>query len=376
MLNAVLLAALLHAPPQAGGAPAQPAAAPKPAAAQDAEREREIQYQLLCERYTRSENDWSDQLKRLASFPEQRAELIAKHPVKEYWAQFEAQVKDGQGHALVWLAAHADKMYSDKAEVTQKKTALFHKLIDEHASESWAKEIPQAIGVQRYWLELKGVDELLSDFAKKTQNREFAAEALARMLAMYATLSVRGEGGQQVAELSERLLRDYADTEAGRTRKEEIASLELSKLISLSAAGFTGKDVDGAELGLAALRGKFVLLVFWSAADARSPAMVQTLRELLARHAEDPFVVLGASSDADAARFREFVKAQSVSWRTVWEGAPNGPIAQSYKVQVLPSWFLIDTEGVIRQTWVGPKDLKTLDARLEPMLAPLRNKPK
>ncbi len=367
MLNALLLATALCAPAQAP-------AAPKLGASQDADRAREleIQYQLLCERYTRSETDWSAQLQRLASFPEQRTALIAKHPVKEYWAQFEALVQDGQAHALIWLMAHAEKMYSEKVEVAQKKLALAHKLIDEHASESWAKEIPVTIGLQRYWLEIKGVGELLDDFVKKTQNREFAAEALARMLAMYATLSVRGEGQQQVAELSERLLRDYPDTEAGRTRTEELAALELARMTTLPAADFSAKDVDGAEIGLAALRGKVVLLDFWSASDPRSPAMVQTLRELLGRHAEDPFVVLGVSSDEDAARFREFVKAQSIGWRSVWEGTRDGPVAKLYKVRALPSLFLIDAQGVIRQTWVGPKDLKTLDVRVEALLAPLR----
>ena len=34
--------------------------------------------------------------------------------------------------------------------------------------------------------------------------------------------------------------------------------------------------------------------------------------------------------------------------------------------------FLIDAEGVIRSWWVGLTDTKTLDSRVEPMVARLR----
>jgi peroxiredoxin len=368
MLNALLVATLLCASPQAGTAPA------KPAAGQEADRAREleIRYQILAEQYAHSEADWSDQLKRMASYPDERAQLIAKHPVKDYWERFEALAKDGEGRCLVWLAGHADKMFAEKAEVGQRKLALCRKLIDEYASAPWGKEIPVTISLQRHWLDVQGVDDLLDAFVKKTQNREFAAEALARNYALYMSLSVRGEGRERAAALSDRLLHEFGDTEAGRTRFEQISSQELSKFINQPAAPFAGKDVDGAAIDLSALRGKVVLLAFWSAADARGPALAQTLRELLGRHAQDPFVVLGVSSDDDAARFREFAKAQDLRWRSLWEGSRLGPVAQSYSVKALPTLFLIDAAGVIRQTWVGPTDAKTLDLRVEPTVAPLR----
>ena len=372
MLNALLVATLLFAPPQSGGAPAKPAAGQ--GAEQDAARARELEvrYQLLCEQYTRAETDWSDQLRRLAAYPEQRADLIAKHPVKEYWERFEALAKDGEARGLLWLAGHADKMYTDQAEVGRRKAEIFRKLIDEHASESWGKEIPIAISLQRHWLDLQGVDELLDSFAKKTQNREFAAEAIARSFALYMSLSVRGEGKERAAALSARLLKEYPDTEAGRTRFEQVSSQELGQFANQPASAVAGKDVDGAALDLAALRGKAVLLVFWSAADARTPAQIQAVREVLGRHAQDPFAVLGVTSDSDAAKFREFVKAKDVRWPSIWEGGRLGAIAQQYKVRALPTMFLIDAEGVIRSWWVGLTDTKALDSRVESMVARLR----
>jgi peroxiredoxin len=154
------------------------------------------------------------------------------------------------------------------------------------------------------------------------------------------------------------------------TSSEEVQT--VGPAVGTQAPEIEGDDLDGRALKLSDLRGKVVLLAFWSAADARGPALAQTLRELLGRHAQDPFVVLGVSSDDDAARFREFAKAQDLRWRSLWEGSRLGPVAQSYSVKALPTLFLIDAAGVIRQTWVGPTDAKTLDLRVEPTVAPLR----
>jgi len=368
MLTALLVSTLLCTPQQPGSAPAKPAAGQ----AADAARELDVRFQILSEQYTRTENEWSEQLRRLASYPDQRAQLIAKHPVKEYWERFEALAKDGEGRCLLWLTAHADKMYAEKAEAAQRKLALCRRLIDEYASAPWGKEIPIAISLQRHWFDIQGVDDLLEAFVKKTPNREFAAEAISRDYALYMSLSVRGEGKERAAALNARLLQEYGDTEAGRTRYEQISAQELARYINQPAALAAGKDVEGAELDLAALKGKAVLLTFWTTADPRAPALVQNLRELAGRHAQDPFVVLGVSSDEDAARFREFAKAHNVGWRSIWEGSRLGPVSQAHHVTRLPTMFLIDGGGVVRQVWVGVPDAKVLDQRVEIVVAPLR----
>ena len=368
MLTALLVAALLWTPQQPGTAPAKPAAGQ----GADAARELDIRYQILSEQYTRTENEWSEQLRRLASYPEQRAQLIAKHPVKDYWERFEALAKDGEGRCVLWLLAHADKMDAEKAEVAKRKLALCRRLIDEYASAPWGKEIPIAISLQRHWFDIQGTDDLLDAFVKKTPNREFAAEAISRTYALYMSLSVRGEGKERAAALNARLLNEYGDTEAGRTRFEQISAQEMARYINQPALAAAGKDVDGAALDLAGLKGKVVLLTFWSAADARAPALVQNLRELCGRHAQDPFVVLGVSSDEDPARFREFVKARDVAWRSIWEGVRLGPLAQSFNVKALPTMFLVDAGGVVRQVWVGLTEPKVLDQRVELVTAPLR----
>jgi peroxiredoxin len=363
MFHAFLLTALFLAPPQSGGAPAKPAAAPQSDPKKDAERARELEFQylLLCDQYSHSEVEWTDQMRLYSADPEKRKEVAAKHPVKQYWQRFEALANDGQGRALVWLAGHAENMFAERAEIVQHKLALFRKLIDEHASDSWAMETVVALSLQRLWLETKGVEDLLGDFVEKTRNRECAAGALARQMAILSGVVGKAEDQKKVDEIRERILREYPDTEAGRKLSGRPAGNEAAPLPGSPAPEFTGKDVDGAEISLAASRGKVVLLDFWGFWSPLSRSQLPHLRELLTRHAADPFVILGVDSDDDAARFRELSKEHGLGWRSVWEGGRNGPVAQLYRVRAFPTLFLIDARGLIRKSWVSVPSDKALD---------------
>src|SRR5258708_26074789 len=214
MRHALLVVLSLLAP-QAGAAQSKPADPPKqaPQPAADHARELEFQYQILSDQYARSEVEWNDLLRVYSADPEKRKEVIGKHPVKQYWTRFESLGNEGQGRALVWLANHAENMFSERADVAQRKLALFHKLIDEHASESWAMETVVALSMQRYWLETKGVEDLLEDFVKKTKNREFAAGALSRVMAILSGAASKLEDQKKSDEVRDRIVREFPDTE-------------------------------------------------------------------------------------------------------------------------------------------------------------------
>jgi len=359
MLNVLLLAACLLAPSQE----------PQPA---DPARELEFRYLLLADQYAQSEAEWNRQLKLYAAFPEQRNELLAKHPAKPYRERFEVLAGSGQPMAMLWLVEYADKLFDDRKEVAMRKYAQLRKLVDEHASGSSGMEIVKAISRQRHWIETKGVGDLLDDFAKKTQNREYAAGALVSLVSLLSATSMTDDARKRMNQATEQIVREYSDTESGRQFTEQLAIQEAARLTGQFAQSFVGKDVDGAELNLKALRGKVVLLEFWGFWNPRSRSLIPQLRELLERHAADPLVVLGVSSDEDPARFRELSKQHNVTWPSVWEGGRSGPIARTYNVRVYPTLYLIDSQGEIRRSWVGTQVEKSFAVDIEPALAALK----
>ena len=64
--------------------------------------------------------------------------------------------------------------------------------------------------------------------------------------------------------------------------------------------------------------------------------------------ADEPFALLGVNSDGDAAKVKEIMTREGLTWRNAVDGDTNGPWATAWNVQAWPTLYLIDKEGVIR----------------------------
>lgn len=114
------------------------------------------------------------------------------------------------------------------------------------------------------------------------------------------------------------------------------------------ALDFTAKDVNGKTVSLSALKGKTVLLVFWSLNDAESWRQLPHIKRVHQTFQEKGLVVIGISQDKDAKALKDFMQDRDVDWTQICDGA-DGKFALSklYRVRNLPSHFLIDGKGVI-----------------------------
>jgi len=59
-------------------------------------------------------------------------------------------------------------------------------------------------------------------------------------------------------------------------------------------------------------------------------------------------------------------KEHQISWRSWYDGGPDGPISRSWNVQGWPTVFVIDGDGVIR--YKGQRDEAQLDAAVNQLL--------
>jgi hypothetical protein len=61
------------------------------------------------------------------------------------------------------------------------------------------------------------------------------------------------------------------------------------------------------------------------------------------------FALLGVNSDADRAKLRAVLKKEGITWRSFWDGGKvGGPIATRWNVQMWPTGYVLDHQGVIR----------------------------
>jgi peroxiredoxin len=117
------------------------------------------------------------------------------------------------------------------------------------------------------------------------------------------------------------------------------------RLADKSAVEWKATAIDGSEIDLAKLRGKVVLLDFWA---TRCPPCVTELPNVLAAykkfHAQG-FEIIGISSDDNKEVLLRFIKAHEIPWPQYLDDYRR--ISQRWKINGLPTMWLIDKKGLI-----------------------------
>ena len=93
------------------------------------------------------------------------------------------------------------------------------------------------------------------------------------------------------------------------------------------------------------------MLVFWGTWCGPCMKEIPHERALAERHKGKPFALLGVNCDDDKQAAVAAIKSEQITWPNWHDGAPgDGPIAKRYHIRGYPSVFVIDGEGIIRQT--------------------------
>jgi peroxiredoxin/protocatechuate 3,4-dioxygenase beta subunit len=133
------------------------------------------------------------------------------------------------------------------------------------------------------------------------------------------------------------------------------------------APDFVVKDLDGRDLKLADLRGKYVLLDFWATWCAPCLAEMPNIQAIRDRHANDPrFVVIGVNLDDQPRAAARMVKALNLSWRHGLDG-PDSPVVAAYGATAIPATFLIGPDGsILARDLRGEKTKDAVAGALKP----------
>ena len=115
------------------------------------------------------------------------------------------------------------------------------------------------------------------------------------------------------------------------------------------APAIVAKGPDGRPRALAALRGKFVLLHFWSGRP-EDAATIPHLKATYDAFGRDPrFTMIGLNSDETPGPLRRYATLRGLGWEQCYIGStydPN-PTEAAFGVWFPPAAFLIDPDGRI-----------------------------
>lgn len=142
--------------------------------------------------------------------------------------------------------------------------------------------------------------------------------------------------------------------------------LELGEEIGLEkgqfAPDFTLYNIQGEPLTLSDLRGKRVVLNFWATWCPPCEAEMPHMQKYYEKYREtDNVEIVGVNMTyykEKVERVEQFLKSYDITFPIVLEMEES--VSRQYEILTLPSTFMIDTEGKIQKTIVGPLDLDTL----------------
>ncbi|GEM_PF-217864 len=118
-----------------------------------------------------------------------------------------------------------------------------------------------------------------------------------------------------------------------------------------TAPDFMLKTLDDQEMTLSALKGKVVLLDFWATWCGPCKESIPHLTQIYKSYHDKGFEVIGMSMDrGDVNTVRNFVKSIDIPYPII---ITPDEVARKYAITGLPTTFLIDREGKVREKMVG-----------------------
>lgn len=126
--------------------------------------------------------------------------------------------------------------------------------------------------------------------------------------------------------------------------------------------------LDGSRLNTRELRGKVVLIHFFSSRFPSALTAIPALQELVAQHGPDHLAVVGLTTDTDRDAARKIVAEHDITWPVHHDRTRHAGIVHQFRAQILPYFLLIDRAGNLRARGIQPSAPSTLQ-RVRDLLA-------
>ncbi len=117
---------------------------------------------------------------------------------------------------------------------------------------------------------------------------------------------------------------------------------------------FQAKDIYGEKVILSREDKKVTLIDFWATWCRPCVRDLPTLKSIFEKHGKNPdFRMIGVSLDKERSQLEEFITQEDISWTQIYEKVSDGNIrdgdlANLYNGYALPTYYLIDKDGIIR----------------------------
>jgi len=128
----------------------------------------------------------------------------------------------------------------------------------------------------------------------------------------------------------------------------------------------TGTTIDGQKFDIAMLRGKTVVLHYWSTDSQTALTDDAALKSILAKYARDGVVVVGLNLDTTPESLKTYLSQNKLPWVNLHEaGGLQGRLATDMGILIVPTIMVVDKEGKVANRSLH---ITELDRELSAML--------
>ena len=120
---------------------------------------------------------------------------------------------------------------------------------------------------------------------------------------------------------------------------------------------------------LSALRGQVVYLDFWASWCSPCRKSFPWMNEMFNKYNADGLKIIAVNLDKDRGAIDTFLSSNPTQFTVAFD--PDGRVAKTYKLVGMPSSFLIDRSGNLKETHIGfrEKDKHELESKIKNLLA-------
>jgi thiol-disulfide isomerase/thioredoxin len=127
-----------------------------------------------------------------------------------------------------------------------------------------------------------------------------------------------------------------------------------------------GKAVTGESVDLAKLKGKVVLVHYWTTLSEPCKVALAQLKEVQAKYGKDGFTLVGVSLDNDGQDLVTYLKRNRLPWPQLFEpGGLDSRYASEMGIILLPTMILIDDKGKVVNRGI---DITEVDTEVRKLL--------
>jgi peroxiredoxin len=124
-------------------------------------------------------------------------------------------------------------------------------------------------------------------------------------------------------------------------------------------------DLTGTRVSLTDYRGHWVMVNNWATWCPPCRAEMPELQAFYETHKDEGFVLVGISSGDTVPQIEAFVSEYQISF-PMWQD-PTGKSLRAFRMDYLPSSFVIDPSGTVRLAWTGAISFETLEQQVAPL---------